>query len=81
VSLVTTFNNWPADNELVPAEETLAALVTMQPNLGADDEAGACPVFLLDAWRLAYRDDEINDEVTDNRYMLTPVGSKGTSAV
>ena len=31
VSVVPTFNNWPAENELVPAEETLAALSTMLP--------------------------------------------------
>ena len=31
VSLVPTFNNWPGDDELVPAEETLAALATMWP--------------------------------------------------
>jgi hypothetical protein len=29
-------------------------------------------VFLLDAWRLAFREDEPDDDVTDNRYMLTP---------
>ena len=27
VALVPTFNNWPAENELIPAEETLAAMV------------------------------------------------------
>ena len=31
VAPVMTFNNWPADNEVVPAEQTLAALVTMRP--------------------------------------------------
>jgi len=71
VAPITTFNNWPAAYELVPAEETLAALVTMEPRLPAHSEAGQ-PVFLLDAWRLAYRDQEPDDEVTDNRYMLTP---------
>lgn len=71
VANVLTFNNWPADDELVPAEETLAALLDMQPILpqGAVD-AKSVPVFLLDAWRLAYRDDVIDDAITDNRYML-----------
>src|SRR5579859_396121 len=31
VAPVLTFNNWPAEREMVPAEETLAALVAMQP--------------------------------------------------
>jgi hypothetical protein len=34
------------------------------------NEAGQ-PVFLLDAWRLAYRNDRPDDDITDNRYMLT----------
>ncbi|MDB4995593.1 MAG: hypothetical protein JWM74_3025, partial [Myxococcaceae bacterium] len=72
VANVLTFNNWPADDELIPAEETLAALVAMQPILpqGAPDSPSV-PVFLLDAWRLAFREDTIDDQVTDNRYMLT----------
>ncbi len=70
VSPILTFNNWPADNEVVPAEEALAALVSMHPRSGGHD--AGLPVFLLDAWRLAYRDDEQDDEATDNRYMLTP---------
>jgi hypothetical protein len=72
VANVLTFNNWPADDELIPAEETLAALIEMQPILpqGAAD-APSVPVFLLDAWRLAFREDAIEDGVTDNRYMLT----------
>jgi hypothetical protein len=74
VSLVPTFNNWPGDDELVPAEETLAALATMWP---ADPEQyGATrgpttPVFLLDAWRLAYRFEEPGEATYDNRYILT----------
>jgi hypothetical protein len=71
VAPVMTFNNWPAQNELVPAEETLAALVTMQPKLPSPSDPGI-PVFLLDAWRLAYRHERPDDETTDNRYMLTP---------
>jgi hypothetical protein len=71
VAPVMTFNNWPAENEFVPAEETLAALVSMQPRLPPLTESGQ-PVFLLDAWRLAYHDEVPDEEVTDNRYMLTP---------
>jgi len=70
VSLVPTFNNWPAEEGLVPAEETLAALITMPPRL--PPAAGGRPVFLLDAWRLAYRFDEPDDETFDNRYILNP---------
>lgn len=70
VSLVTTFNNWPAEDELIPAEETLAAMLTMPPRL--PPAAGGRPVFLLDAWRLAYRFDEPEDDVYDNRYVLAP---------
>ena len=28
-------------------------------------------MFLLDSWRLAYKEETIDDEVVDNRYMLT----------
>jgi hypothetical protein len=71
VSLVPTFNNWPAEDELVPAEETLSALATMAPKL-PDETAGATrPVFLLDAWRLAYRFDDPGDDTYDNRYILS----------
>jgi hypothetical protein len=77
VSLIPTFNNWPAENELVPAEETLAALATMAPRLplletDGETEASTHPLFLLDAWRLAYRDEEPGDDTYDNRYILTP---------
>ena len=71
VSLVPTFNNWPAENELVPAEDTLAALATMAPRLPEGD-AATHPVFLLDSWRLAYRNDDPGDETYDNRYILAP---------
>jgi hypothetical protein len=70
-SLVLTFNNWPAENELVPAEETLAALVLATPRPPDPSAAGEVPVFLLDAWRLAFRDEATDDDITDNRYMLT----------
>jgi hypothetical protein len=70
-SLVLTFNNWPAENELVPAEETLAALVLATPTPPDPSAATHTPVFLLDAWRLAYRDEVTDDDVVDNRYMLT----------
>ncbi len=71
VSLVTTFNNWPAPDEIVPAEETLAALVTTSPGAFADGSAGSSPVFLLDAWRMAYRFEEPSDDAYDNRYALS----------
>lgn len=71
VSLVTTFNNWPADDALIPAEETLAALATMSPRL-PEQTVGTHPVFLLDAWRLAYRFDQPADDTYDNRYVLSP---------
>jgi hypothetical protein len=70
VAPVLTFNNWPAENEVIPAEETLAALVAMPPRLPGPWEP-AVPVFLLDAWRLAYREGEPPDGAVDNRYMLT----------
>jgi hypothetical protein len=72
VALVLTFNNWPAPVEFVPAEETLTALITMQPKLETDPDVVARPFFLLDAWRLAYRELAPDEAVTDNRYMLTP---------
>ena len=71
VRLVPTFNNWPATDELIPAEETLAALTTMMPRPPDEVEPGARPVFLLDAWRLAYRFDEPGDDTYDNRYILS----------
>lgn len=72
VSVVPTFNNWPASNELIPAEETLAALATMLPQAPPPEAQGTRPVFLLDAWRLAFRSEEIPEDVVDNRYYLTP---------
>ena len=72
VAPVLTFNNWPASMSLVPAEETLAGLVVYPPKpLDAANAANASPVFLLDSWRLAYRFDEPEVGVYDNRYMLT----------
>jgi hypothetical protein len=67
VSLVLTFNNWPAEDEIIPAEETLAQLVHERP---AVQNGGGTPVFLLDAWRLAFRFDEADDGWVDNRYMV-----------
>ncbi len=72
VSLVATFNNWPAERELIPADETLAALVAFTPKLPDPKELTTRPVFMLDAWRLAFRGDVTEDDVTDNRYMLGP---------
>lgn len=71
VAPVMTFNNWPAEDEVVPAEQTLAALVTMTPKPLVTGEP-ATPVFLLDAFRLAYRDESPDPEAVDNRYMLLP---------
>ena len=59
------------DRRLIPAEETLAALTTMTPRPPEEVEGGARPVFLLDAWRLAYRFEEPADDTYDNRYILT----------
>jgi hypothetical protein len=73
VSLVPTFNNWPGQNEIVPAEETLAALVSMSPALPPDAQQAGVPVFLLDSWRMAFKDDEPDDDAYDNRYFLGPV--------
>jgi hypothetical protein len=70
VTLVPTFNNWPAEDELVPAEETLAALAAYAPRSG-EGIPGARPVFLLDSWRLAYRFDEPGEDTYDNRYILS----------
>ena len=72
VATVLTFNNWPADNEVIPAEETLSALIAMQPRLPQPADMATRPVILLDAWRLAFREDQPGDDVTDNRYMLQP---------
>jgi hypothetical protein len=68
---ILTFNNWPAENETVPAEDALAALVVWQPGATSGAE-GARPVFVLDSWRLAYPAVTVDEETTDNRYMLGP---------
>lgn len=75
VAPVVTFNNWPSADGLVPAEETLAGLISFPPKLPPPDVTStetAVPVFLLDSWRLAYRFDEPDDDSFDNRYMLQP---------
>jgi hypothetical protein len=72
LAVVPTFNNWPGDDEVIPAEETLAAMVSMPPRKPSPDELAARPVFLLDAWRLAFRNDEIDEDAYDNRYYLNP---------
>lgn len=72
ISLIPTFNNWPGDDELVPAEETLSALAMMWPAPPDGDAGPTTPVFLLDAWRLAYRYDDPGEDTYDNRYILTP---------
>jgi hypothetical protein len=70
VAPVVTFNNWPAVDSVVPADETLAGLLAFRPKLLAEGTKTAHPIFLLDSWRLAYRFDRPEDEVYDNRYML-----------
>lgn len=75
VAPVVTFNNWPSADGLVPAEETLAGLIAFAPRLPPPDPKAledVHPVFLLDSWRLAYRFDEPEDDIFDNRYMLMP---------
>ena len=72
VRLVPTFNHWPAADELIPAEETLAAMTTMLPRRPEEVGVGARPVFLLDSWRLAYRFDDPGEDTYDNRYILNP---------
>jgi hypothetical protein len=71
IAAVPTFNNWPAEDELVPAEQTLTAMITMPPRVPTDADVGARPVFLLDSWRLAYKEELIDEGVIDNRYMLS----------
>jgi hypothetical protein len=73
VAPVLTFNNWPApvDKELIPAEETLAALLTVDPALPPTGQDGA-PFFMLDAWRRAFAGDPVPPEKLDNRYLLGP---------
>jgi hypothetical protein len=70
LSPVLTFNNWPQANELVPAEDTLSALLEYAPRLPLPGEPGA-PVFLLDAWRLSNVGETVAPGVFDNRYLLT----------
>ena len=72
VAPIVTFNNWPAPESVVPADETLAGLLAFPPKLPPADAKSAHPVFLLDSWRLAYRFDSPGDDTYDNRYMLTP---------
>ena len=72
VAPVVTFNNWPATESVVPADESLAGLLTFPPALPPADAKGAHPFFLLDSWRLAYRFDSSEEGVFDNRYMLMP---------
>ncbi len=70
VAPVITFNNWPAEDAVVPADETLAGMLAFPPKPLAPSTQRAAPVFLLDSWRLAYRFDKPADETYDNRYML-----------
>ncbi|HVW27330.1 MAG TPA: hypothetical protein VHC69_18325 [Polyangiaceae bacterium] len=69
VAPILTFNNWPAEDEVIPAEETLSALLFYSPVMPPRNVI-ATPVFALDAFRLAYREESV-DEATDNRYALS----------
>ena len=69
IAPIITFNNWPAEDSVVPADETLAGLIAFQPKLPPAGTPGV-PVLVLDSWRLAYRFDTPADDVYDNRYML-----------
>jgi hypothetical protein len=72
VASIVTFNNWPAEEAVVPADETLAGLIAFPPKAPPAGATNAHPLFLLDSWRLAYRFDHPADDVYDNRYMLMP---------
>jgi hypothetical protein len=56
---------------VIPADETLSALVSESPR----SNGGGSPVFLLDAWRLAFRYDQPDDDWVDNRYILSDLPS------
>jgi hypothetical protein len=71
IAPVLTFNNWPDPDELIPAEEPLAALLAFPPRLPRAD-VPAIPVFLLDHWRLVFHVADVEDEDVDNRYRLYP---------
>jgi hypothetical protein len=75
-----TFNKWPADDAVVPTDETLAGLLAFQPKPLPPSTTNAAPVFLLDSWRLAYRFDKPSDETYDNRYPRTTVTSAAAAA-
>lgn len=70
VSPILTFQHWPGENELIPAEETLAALVRFAPR--APLTGHGLPIVVLDSWRLAYRFERPDDDVFDNRYFVQP---------
>jgi hypothetical protein len=48
-------------------------MIEMPPRqaVSGADGVPASPVFLLDSWRLAYKDETVAADVVDNRYMLT----------
>ena len=81
IAAVPTFNNWPALDEVVPAEETLAAMVAMPPAPAPPSDVAPRPIFLLDSWRLAFKAEELDDDAIDNRYMLTQSDFPSASAL
>ena len=79
---VFTFANWPHPLGVVPAHQTLAAVLYYRPAFEAAQAARAVdapPLFVLDANRLApYRD---ADNEFDNRYFVSlPVGGVAAHA-
>jgi hypothetical protein len=69
IAPIATFHNWPNDAGMIPAEETLAALVNLSPRAPLPP-GDAVPVMMLDSWRLSFRFDAPPDDTVDNRYAL-----------
>ena len=44
--------------------------VAQLPQAPPPEAQGSRPIFLLDAWRLAFRSEDIEEDVVDNRYYL-----------
>lgn len=66
---VCMFGNWPHPRGVVPAHETLAALLFHRPQLAASPREGAlATVFVLDRSRLNSYDNAF--ELFDNRYVV-----------
>src|SRR5439155_1196693 len=59
IAPIATFNNWPAENELVPAEEALAAMIDFTPRIPGENTTQATPVVMLDGPRALLLDDPV----------------------